>query len=93
MRYDEISFFSFSVSHAIRIKSFGEIRQISRAPNGDLHVDFRRADVADTVCIYFFALLLDLPLTPSVKVCRVRAKVFIAGVGSVQLSWYTGEKR
>jgi len=39
-----------------------------------LHVDFRRADVADTVC-------------------RVRAKVFIAGVGSVQLSWYTGDKR
>jgi hypothetical protein len=55
-------------------ESFGEIRQISRAPNGDLHVDFRRADVADTVC-------------------RVRAKVFIAGVGSVQLSWYTGDKR
>ncbi|TFY72802.1 hypothetical protein EVG20_g222 [Dentipellis fragilis] len=31
-------------------ESFGEINQISRMPNGDLHVDFRRSEVADTVC-------------------------------------------
>ncbi|EAU92759.1 hypothetical protein CC1G_01804 [Coprinopsis cinerea okayama7 len=55
-------------------ESFGEIRQVTRAPNGDLHIEFRKADVADTVC-------------------RVRAKVFIAGVGSVYLSWITGDKR
>ncbi|KAJ3511485.1 hypothetical protein NLJ89_g4070 [Agrocybe chaxingu] len=55
-------------------ESFGEIRQISRMPNGDLQIDFRDPEVADTVC-------------------RVRAKVFIAGVGSVQLSWVAGHKR
>ncbi|KAF9460119.1 hypothetical protein BDZ94DRAFT_946888 [Collybia nuda] len=55
-------------------ESFGEISQITRMPNGDLHVHFRLAEVADTVC-------------------RLRAKVFIAGVGSVQLSWFTGDKR
>ncbi|KAF7311100.1 hypothetical protein HMN09_00654200 [Mycena chlorophos] len=52
-------------------ESFGELTQILRMPNGDLHVYFRNAEVADTVC-------------------RVRAKVFIRGVGSVQLSWCTG---
>ncbi|KIM70169.1 hypothetical protein SCLCIDRAFT_12738 [Scleroderma citrinum Foug A] len=31
-------------------QSFGEIDQITRMPNGDLHVNFRRAEVADTVC-------------------------------------------
>ncbi|KAH6916946.1 hypothetical protein BKA70DRAFT_1417728 [Coprinopsis sp. MPI-PUGE-AT-0042] len=55
-------------------ESFGEIRQISRVPNGDLHIEFRKAEVADTVC-------------------RIRAKVFISGVGSVHLSWITGDKR
>ncbi|KAG6911610.1 hypothetical protein DXG01_011913 [Tephrocybe rancida] len=55
-------------------ESFGEISQIVRMPNGDLHVHFRLAEVADTVC-------------------RLRAKVYIAGVGSVQLSWLTGDKR
>ncbi|KAJ6504399.1 hypothetical protein DFH09DRAFT_1251976 [Mycena vulgaris] len=44
---------------------------ITRMPNDDLHVHFRNAEVADTVC-------------------RLRAKVYIRGVGSVQLSWYTG---
>ncbi|KAI5121166.1 hypothetical protein M0805_007163 [Coniferiporia weirii] len=29
---------------------FGELRQITRMPNGDLLIDFKRADVADTVC-------------------------------------------
>ncbi|KAG7098945.1 hypothetical protein E1B28_000835 [Marasmius oreades] len=55
-------------------ESFGEVSQIVRMPNGDLHVHFRSAEVADTVC-------------------RLRAKVYIAGVGSVNLSWYTGNKR
>ncbi|KAF9481657.1 hypothetical protein BDN70DRAFT_510758 [Pholiota conissans] len=55
-------------------ESFGDIRQINRMPNGDLQIDFRDPEVADTVC-------------------RVRAKVFIAGVGSVQLSWIAGNKR
>ncbi|KAJ7246305.1 hypothetical protein B0H12DRAFT_764480 [Mycena haematopus] len=50
-------------------ESFGEVSQITRMPNDDLHVHFRNADVADTVC-------------------RLRAKVYIRGVGSVQLSWY-----
>ncbi|KAK0208828.1 hypothetical protein DFS33DRAFT_1380318 [Desarmillaria ectypa] len=55
-------------------ESFGELSQIMRMPNGDLHVYFRSAEVADTVC-------------------RLRAKVCIAGVGSVNLSWYAGNKR
>ncbi|KAK7064041.1 hypothetical protein R3P38DRAFT_23320 [Favolaschia claudopus] len=50
-------------------ESFGEVSQITRMPNDDLHVHFRSADVADTVC-------------------RLRATVYIRGVGSVQLSWY-----
>ncbi|KAJ6621090.1 hypothetical protein B0H10DRAFT_2215360 [Mycena sp. CBHHK59/15] len=52
-------------------ESFGEVSQITRMPNSDLHVHFRDAEVADTVC-------------------RLRAAVYIRGVGSVQLSWYTG---
>ncbi|TFK77315.1 hypothetical protein BDN72DRAFT_38316 [Pluteus cervinus] len=55
-------------------ETFGEVNQITRMPNGDLHVHFRRADVADTVC-------------------RIRAQVHITGVGSVQLSWFTGDRR
>lgn len=55
-------------------ESFGEVSQIVRMPNGDLHVHFRLPEVADTVC-------------------RLRAKVYISGVGSVQLSWFTGDKR
>lgn len=31
-------------------ESFGEVNQITRMPNGDLHIDFRKAEVADTVC-------------------------------------------
>ncbi|TEB38954.1 hypothetical protein FA13DRAFT_421004 [Coprinellus micaceus] len=30
-------------------ENFGEIRQITRVANGDLHIDFRRPEVADTV--------------------------------------------
>ncbi|KII94118.1 hypothetical protein PLICRDRAFT_416504 [Plicaturopsis crispa FD-325 SS-3] len=55
-------------------ESFGEVSQIMRMPNSDLHVYFRKAEVADTVC-------------------RIRAKVQISSVGSVQLSWYTGNQR
>ncbi|PCH34011.1 hypothetical protein WOLCODRAFT_135447 [Wolfiporia cocos MD-104 SS10] len=54
-------------------ESFGEINQIVRVPNGDLHVDFRKAEVADTVC-------------------RLQARVYISGVGSVCLSYFTGKK-
>ncbi|KAI9512565.1 hypothetical protein F5148DRAFT_853898 [Russula earlei] len=54
-------------------ESFGEVSQITRMPNGDLHIDFRKAEVADTVC-------------------RVNARVHIAGVGSVSLSWYAGKR-
>lgn len=31
-------------------QSFGDLNQITRVPNGDLHVDFRSSEVADTVC-------------------------------------------
>ncbi|KAI8990566.1 hypothetical protein BD414DRAFT_304635 [Trametes punicea] len=54
-------------------ESFGELNSITRVPNGDLHVDFRKAEVADTVC-------------------RLNARVYIAGVGSVCLSWFTGKR-
>ena len=30
-------------------QSFGEVTQIMRMPNGDLHVHFRKAEVAETV--------------------------------------------
>lgn len=30
-------------------QSFGEVNRITRMPNGDLHISFQRADVADTV--------------------------------------------
>ncbi|KAK2461582.1 hypothetical protein APHAL10511_006045 [Amanita phalloides] len=54
-------------------ENFGEVSQITRMPNNDLHIHFRRADVAETVC-------------------RLRATVYINGVGSVQLSWIYGDK-
>lgn len=31
-------------------ESFGEVTQIMRMPNGDLHIHFRKAEVAETVC-------------------------------------------
>lgn len=55
-------------------EGFGELRQINRMPNGDLIVDFKRADVADTVC-------------------RISARVHIADVGSVNLTWISGKRR
>ncbi|KAH9835912.1 uncharacterized protein C8Q71DRAFT_858745 [Rhodofomes roseus] len=54
-------------------ESFGEVNAISREPNGNLHVDFRKAEVAETVC-------------------RLQARVYIKGVGSVCLSYFTGKK-
>ncbi|KAH9944266.1 uncharacterized protein BXZ73DRAFT_87194 [Epithele typhae] len=54
-------------------ESFGELSSISRVPNGDLHIDFRKSEVSDTVC-------------------RLNARVHIAGVGSVGLSWFTGKR-
>lgn len=50
-------------------ESFGEISSITRRTNGDILVDFKKAEVADTVC-------------------RVQARVSIAGVGSCSLSWH-----
>ncbi|KAH9974821.1 hypothetical protein BGW80DRAFT_1559780 [Lactifluus volemus] len=50
-------------------ESFGELRRISRK-DGALHVSWKKASVADTVC-------------------RLEARVFIKGVGSVGLSWIT----
>ncbi|KAJ4485890.1 hypothetical protein J3R30DRAFT_3697313 [Lentinula aciculospora] len=55
-------------------ESFGEVSHIIRMSNGDLHVHFRSADVADTVC-------------------RLRAKVYIVGCGSVGVSWTTGNAK
>lgn len=40
-------------------QSFGEVTQIVRVPNGDLHVHFRKAEVADTVSAIIFCLSLD----------------------------------
>ncbi|KIM76206.1 hypothetical protein PILCRDRAFT_652748 [Piloderma croceum F 1598] len=31
-------------------ESFGELRSMSRKPNGDIYVDFRKSSVAETVC-------------------------------------------
>ncbi|KAJ4472671.1 hypothetical protein C8R41DRAFT_589352 [Lentinula lateritia] len=55
-------------------ESFGEVSHIIRMPNNDLHVHFRSADVADTVC-------------------RLRARVYIVGCGSVGVSWTTGNTK
>lgn len=74
------------------MQSFGEVRSISRMPNGDLQIDFRDSDVADTVCIFSCRSMI-LALIVLLQVCRVRAKVFIAGVGSVHMSWVSGAKR
>ncbi|KAH9950897.1 hypothetical protein B0H21DRAFT_818739 [Amylocystis lapponica] len=54
-------------------ETFGELNHITRVANGDLHIDFRKAEVADTVC-------------------RLQARVYINGVGSVCLSWFTGKR-
>jgi hypothetical protein len=33
-------------------ESFGEVTQIIRMPNGDLHIHFRKAEVAETVSLF-----------------------------------------
>ncbi|THH09609.1 hypothetical protein EW145_g1890 [Phellinidium pouzarii] len=69
------SVFSSSMSaKRKKLVRFGELRQITRLPNGDLLIDFKCADVADTVC-------------------RISARVYIPGVGSVDMSWVSGKKR
>ncbi|KLO20671.1 hypothetical protein SCHPADRAFT_934492 [Schizopora paradoxa] len=40
-------------------ETFGELREISRLPNGDLLVDFKRAEVADTVCRISAQVFID----------------------------------
>lgn len=37
------------MADAFVAQSFGEVRHITRKPNGELHVDFRKSSVADTV--------------------------------------------
>ena len=45
-------------------QSFGEVNAISREPNGHLYVDFRKAEVAETV-----RRAPDIAPTPSADVC------------------------
>ena len=35
----------------LAFQGFGQVRDISRAPNGCLYVDFKKASVAETVCL------------------------------------------
>lgn len=61
-------------------QSFGDIRQINRMTNGDLQIDFRDAEVADTVCtiywchiytvIHFLITFTGLPRTRKSIYCR-----------------------
>ena len=41
------------IAHEFFSQKFGELRTITRMPNGDLHVDFKRTEVADTVSAVF----------------------------------------
>ncbi|KAG6879862.1 hypothetical protein C0992_010531 [Termitomyces sp. T32_za158] len=43
------NWFYKTASHSCDFQGFGEVSQIVRMPNGDLHVHFRLAEVADTV--------------------------------------------
>ncbi|KZT02483.1 uncharacterized protein LAESUDRAFT_730229 [Laetiporus sulphureus 93-53] len=54
-------------------ESFGDLNYFERTPSGDIHVDFRKTEVAETVC-------------------RLQARVYIKGVGSVCLSYFTGKR-
>jgi hypothetical protein len=49
-----------------RGQSFGEISSIARRANGDIMVDFRKAEVADTVRTIGPLILVSLPT----RVCR-----------------------
>jgi hypothetical protein len=44
-----LTIFFYDFLSATKSQNFGEIRQIVRMNNGDLHIDFRDAEVADTV--------------------------------------------
>lgn len=59
-RWCEVGFFSRprckERSSYPRSQSFGEIGSIARATNGDILVDFRKSEVADTVCSGLFLL-------------------------------------
>ncbi|KZT30866.1 hypothetical protein NEOLEDRAFT_41761 [Neolentinus lepideus HHB14362 ss-1] len=46
-------------------QSFGELREITRVPNGDIYVHFRKAEVADTVSRLLKSKHCRLPLTRS----------------------------
>ena len=52
-RWCEVTLFYFSRRRQFiylhRLQSFGEVSQITRMPNGELHVHFKKAEVADTV--------------------------------------------
>ena len=62
-------------------------------PNGDLHIDFRKAEVADTVRLSYSRFFWwDMSQRILMQVCRINARVHINGVGSVLLSWYSGKK-
>jgi hypothetical protein len=54
----------FMVLTTSKSQSFGEVRQITRMPNGDLHIDFRNSEVADTV--RYKQRPHNLSLTPAV---------------------------
>jgi hypothetical protein len=41
-------------------ESFGEVTQIMRMPNGDLHVHFRKAEAAETVCSFLIQFMGSL---------------------------------
>lgn len=64
-------------------KSFGEVDQITRMPNGDLHIDFQRAEVADTVRTVLRACAQDLIVLAGMSCarqslhCRSRQCTFI----------------
>lgn len=64
-------------------KSFGELDQITRMPNGDLHINFQKAEVADTVRTVFHECAKDLIVPVGVSRarqgphCRSRQCTFI----------------
>ena len=41
----------------LSVQAFGEIREMRRGPNGNVYVDFKKANVADTVRSPFLASL------------------------------------
>ena len=72
-RWCEVSLFSqlYYETYLISAQSFGEIGSITRGPNGNILVDFRKAEVADTVCPNKFP-----PSTPVADMHVFRCVVF-----------------